>query len=382
MKRIYLDHNATTPIDPAVLAEMEPYFRQGFGNPSSIHWFGQQALRAIDRAREQVAALLGADPSEMVFVSGGTEADNHALQGAVRRHGEARCHVITSAIEHQAVLNTCQFLEGFDCELTYLPPDRSGIVAPAELAEALTPDTILISIMLANNEVGTIQPIREISRVARGKGVLVHTDAVQAIGKIPVQVDELAIDLLSLSGHKIYGPKGIGALYIRKGTKISPIIFGGHHERHRRAGTENVAAIVGLGAACELARKRLDEDALGIAKLRDRLEAGLLAKIAQARVNGHQEKRLPNTLNMSFPALEAEALLFNLDLHGIAVSTGSACISGSQQHSHVLTAMGMSASEASASIRFSLGRENTEEEIDQTIETLVTVADQLRALSD
>lgn len=370
MRRVYLDHNATTPLHPAVLEEMVPYLREAFGNPSSIHWHGQEARRAVDRARQQTADLIGAEPDEIVFVSGGTEACNHAIRGAVAGAEGYGRHVVTSPIEHQAVLSACAFLEGKACRVTYLPVGGDGLVDSESVEKAIGPDTVLVSLMLANNEVGTLQPVRDIARIARARGVPVYTDAVQAAGKIPVDVRKLGVDLLSLSGHKIRGPKGIGALYIKAGTNVRPLIYGGHHEGSRRAGTENVPAIVGLGKACELARQELPRFEQQVGSLRDRLEAEIVARVPDSHVNGHPERRLPSTTNIAFSGLDGESLLMNLDLLGIAVSTGSACTSGAMEPSHVLTAMGRSAEMARASIRFSLGMETTQDEIDRTLRAL------------
>ncbi len=381
MSRIYLDHNATTPVHPAVLEEMLPYLRDVFGNPSSIHWFGQEARQAVDRARQRVADLIGAEPKEIVFTSGGTEAINYALRGAVEQYAENSRQIITSPIEHQAVLNSCGYLEDRGFQVTRLPVDEYGAVSPESAADAITGDTVLITVMLANNEVGTIQPLTEIAGVAKERDLLVHTDAVQAVGKIPLNVQQLGVDLLSLSGHKFYGPKGIGALYIRRGVNVAPLIYGGHQERRRRAGTENVPAIVGLGKACELAGEELEDSAARVAALRDRLEEGILSQIPQTQLNGHPENRLPNTLNMSFSSVEGESLLMNLDLLGIAVSAGSACAAGAAEPSHVLTAMGIDPEQSQGSIRFSLGRGTTEADVDATVKALVEVVGKLRELS-
>jgi cysteine desulfurase len=379
LKRIYLDHNATTPVHPAVLEEMVPYFQDVFGNASSPHWFGQEAHRAMDRARQQVADLIGAEPSEIVFGSGGTEADNSAIQGVAAQAAAGAGHIVTTSVEHSAVLETCKCLEERGFRVSYLPVDELGMVDPKVVADSITPDTVLITVMLANNDVGTIQPVREIAKVARQKGILIHTDAVQAVGKIPVDVRELGVDLLSISAHKIYGPKGVGALYINRGKKISPILHGGRHEQGRRAGTQNVSGIVGFGKACEIARQELKETSARLAYRRNRLQSEILKRIANVQINGHLEHRLPNTLNISFAFVEGESLMMNLDLKGVAVSTGSACSSGSGEPSHVLTAMGRSAEQAQGSIRFSLGRENTIEDVNITIEALFEVVHKLRA---
>jgi cysteine desulfurase len=382
MKRIYLDHNATTPIRAEVVEEMLPVLRETFGNPSSIHWFGQEAKRAMEKARGRVADLLGAELREIIFTSGGTEADNHAIRGVLEKLAGKKRHLITSAIEHHAVLSTSQILEKAGYTLTVLPVDETGRVDPSDAEKAIRDDTALITIMLANNDVGTLQPVREIASIARDRGVLVHTDAVQAIGKIPVDVRDLGVDFLSISAHKIYGPKGVGALFMRRGARASSLLHGGHHERSRRAGTENVASIVGFGKACELARLGLEEgapDRLG--EMRDHLQEAITTKIPHVLLNGHPELRLPNTLNMSFLFVEGESLLMNLDMKGIAVSTGSACTSGTLEPSHVLMALGRRPEDAHGSLRFSLGRDNTMDDMDRTVEVLAEVVMKLRAMS-
>ncbi|UCH64142.1 MAG: cysteine desulfurase NifS [Fidelibacterota bacterium] len=381
MSRIFLDYNATTPVHPAVLEEMLPYLHDIFGNPSSIHWFGQEARQAVDRARQQVADLIGAEPPEIVFTSGGTESINHAIRGTAEMNSGNSRRIVTSLIEHRAVLSTCEFLKSKDFQVIHLPVDEYGAVSPESAADVITDDTALTTIMLANNEVGTIQPVQEIAGIARERGIVMHTDAVQAMGKIPVDVQQLGVDLLSLSGHKVYAPKGIGALYIRRGVKVAPLIYGGHHERTRRAGTENVPAIVGLGKACELARKELDNGITRLAALRDRLEEGILSHIPDVQLNGHPENRLPNTLNVNFSSIEGESLLMNLDLLGIAVSAGSACTSGASEPSHVLTAMGISPEQSQGSIRFSLGLGTTEADVDATVKALIEIVGRLRELS-
>lgn len=383
--RVYLDHNATTPVDPAVLDCMLPYLSSGFANASSIHTPGQQARAAVETAREQVAALIGAKPQEIVFTSGGTESDNHAIFGSVFSSASSTSrsnpHVITTAFEHEAVLNSCQEIERRGAAVTYLRVNRDGLLGLDELRAAIRPETVLITVMHANNELGAIQPLAEIGKIAREKNICFHADAVQAAGKIPIDVNALKVDLLSLSAHKFYGPKGIGALFVRGGTKLRQFLFGGHHQRGIRPGTENVPGIVGMGKAAELARLALAADAQRIAALRDRLERGLLAQIPDSRVNAANAPRTPNTTNISFAGIEGEALVIALDLRGLAVSTGAACSSGAVEPSHVLTAIGLSTSEARSSIRFSLGRQTTEAETDFALRIVPEVVAQLRRLS-
>lgn len=391
MKRVYLDHNATTPVHPEVLEAMLPYLKDTFGNASSIHQFGQEARKAIDESREKVAGLIGANPEEVVFTSGGTEADNYAIKGIAYAIEEKGKHIITSSIEHHAVLESCKQLEKKGFKITYLSVDKYGLIDLDELKKAITDETILITIMHANNEVGTIEPIAEMGRIIKGINrerasskqhlIYFHTDAVQAVGKIPIDINELNIDLLSLSGHKIYGPKGIGALYIRKGTKIQPLLHGGHHENNRRAGTENVPAIVGLGKACLVALNEMEKEKSHLTKLRDNLSNGVSEKLGNVYLNGHPDKRLPNTLNMSFEFVEGESIILNLDLKGIAVSSGSACTSGSLEPSYVLKAMGVEPAIAQGSIRFSLGRDNTEEDIEYVLDALPEIIEKLRKMS-
>ncbi len=381
MRAIYLDHAATTPVRPEVIEAMLPYFSETFGNASSIHMFGQKAKKALEDARELVAACIGAEAKEIYFTSGGTESDNLAIKGIAHASQDKGRRLITSKIEHHAVLNCCKYLEDEGCEVTYLPVDRFGIVDLQALEEAVRPDTILVTVMLANSETGTLQPISDIAKITEQRGVPLHTDAVQAIGKIAVDVDELGVDLLSISGHKMYGPKGIGALYVRSGTKIDPLFHGGHHERQRRAGTENVASIVGLAKALELAREEMPCTAPRLAALRDHLERGIRERIPDAYLNGHRENRLPNILNMSFQFVEAESLLLTLDMRGIAVSTGPACTSGSLEPSHVLRAMGVDAALAQGSLRFSLGPDNAEDEIEFVVESLAEIVGRLRQTS-
>lgn len=385
MQRAYLDHNATTPVEPAVLDAMLPYLTTDYGNAASIHTFGQNARKGVEEARESVAALLGARPQEIVFTSGGTESDNHAIFGIVEqaRSSTSSVHVITSQIEHEAVLNTCQALEKQGVSVTYVAPNREGLISPDSVREALRrlPETCLISIMHANNELGTVQPLAAFGRIAAEGDVYFHTDAVQSAGKIPIDVRALGIDLLSLSGHKLYAPKGIGALYIRGGTRLRQLLYGGHHQRGFRPGTENVTGIVGLGKAAEIARRGLAEDATRISALRDCLERALLDRVPHSRVNGGRAPRTPNTTNICFPGIEGEALVIALDLRGLACSTGAACSSGSVEPSHVLTAIGLPPEEARASLRFSLGRHTTAAEIDFALEIVPAAAAQLRELS-
>jgi cysteine desulfurase len=383
MSRIYLDHNATTPVDPAVLEAMLPFFSAEFGNASSVHTFGQQARAAVENAREQVAGLIGARAQEVVFTSGGTEADNHAIFGVVEAAlaEQQGAHIVTSAIEHEAVLNSCQALEKRGVAVTYLRVDRDGLIDVDELRRALRPETALITVMHANNELGTVQPLEEIGRIAAEADVCLHTDAVQSVGKIPVDVKALRADLLSLSGHKFYGPKGVGALFIKSGTQVRQFLYGGHHQRGFRPGTENVAGIVGLGKAAELARLALEKDAARISRLRDVLEQGLLARVPDMRVNAAGAPRTPNTSNVTFPGIEGEALLIALDLKGLACSTGAACSSGAVEPSHVLTAIGMPGAEARASIRFSVGRGTTDEELQAALEIVPAAVAQLRSIS-
>jgi cysteine desulfurase len=387
MKRVYLDYNATTPVEPEVLDAMLPYFSGEFGNAASIHTFGQKARAAAETAREQVAKLIGARPQEIIFTSGGTESDNHAIFGVVAqpilavRAQEIGKHIITTAIEHEAVLNACQALEKDGVLVTYLPVDREGLIDLDDLRRAIRPETVLISIMHANNELGTVQPLEEIGSIAAQADVTFHTDAVQSAGKIPIDVNKFQLDLLSLSGHKLYAPKGIGALYIRGGTRLRQLLYGGHHQRGFRPGTENVAAIVGLGKAAEIARQLLFDDAIRISALRDILQQGLLARVPHSRVNAAEAPRTPNTTNLVFPGIEGEALLIALDLKGLACSTGATCSSGAVEPSHVLTAIGLVPEEARASLRFSLGRHTTESDIHFALQVVPAAVAQLRELS-
>lgn len=380
--RIYLDHNATTPVLPEAADALAQATRDLFGNASSVHAFGQQAKTALDDARTRVAALIGGDVPELVFTSGGTEADNFAIRGAAEAlEPTGRRHLIASGIEHEAVLNTLKALARRGWRTTVLPVDQSGIVSPDTLEAALTDDTAVVSIMHANNEIGTIQPIAALASLAHARGALFHTDAVQSVGKIPVDVRALGVDLLSLSAHKFYGPKGTGALWIKRGTRLVAHSTGGKHERNRRAGTENVPALVAMGVAAEYARLRMADEGLHVGRLRDHLESGVLAKVAGTAVNGAPDRRVPNTTNISFDRIEAESLLIALDLEGVAVSTGSACSSGTLEPSHVLRAMGLPTHRAQNSIRFSLGHDNTEAEIDHVLAILPGIVEKLRALT-
>jgi cysteine desulfurase len=382
VQRIYLDHNATTPPAEAVIARMAAALRDEFGNPSSVHHFGQRSKAVLDEARSAVAALVGGDPSEVVFTSGGTESDNYAIRGVAEAlEVTGRRHLIASSIEHEAVLNTFKALARRGWQTTLLPVDASGIVSPAALAEALRDDTALVSIMHANNEIGTIQPVAELARLAKSRGAVFHTDAVQTAGKIPVDVRALGVDLLSLSAHKFYGPKGAGAIWIRRGIRLLAPMTGGKQERSRRAGTENVAGIVGLGVAAQLAHPAMEAEGARLAALRDRLEEEVLAGVGGTAINGARSPRVPNTSNISFDRVEAESLLIALDLAGIAVSTGSACSSGTLEPSHVLKAMGLPAHRTQNSIRFSLGAANTEADIDRVVAALPGIVDKLRSLT-
>ncbi len=377
MQRIYLDHAATTAADPAVVEAMLPYFTGIYGNASSVHFFGRESRKAVEAARRQVASAIGAKASEIYFTCGGSESDNWAIKGAAFAMQEKGRHIITTAIEHHAVLHTCAWLEKQGFTVTYLPVDEKGRVRPEEVAAAITTETTLISVMTANNEVGTLQPIEEIGQIAHDHGILFHTDAVQAIGAVPVDVNAFHADMLSLSGHKFYGPKGIGALYVRSGVRLDHFMHGGAQERGQRAGTENLAGIVGLGTAITLAQERMAENQR-IAALRDRLQAGILSALPEARVNGDEDHRLPGNLNLCFPNVDGEALLLRLDLAGIAASGGSACTSGSVDPSHVLMAMGLSHDHARSSLRFSLGRDNTDADVDAVLEVLPPIVQTLK----
>jgi cysteine desulfurase len=377
---IYMDHNATTPVDKRVLEATLPYFSEKYGNPSSVYRFAKESELAKEKAREKVAGLIGARPNEIIFTGCGSESDNMAIKGVCFANKERGNHIITSKIEHHAVINTCKWLEKQGFKVSYIGVDKYGIINLDELEKTITDGTILISIMYANNEVGTIEPIEEIANIARKRNIYFHSDAVQAVGKIPIDIKVSSVDLLSLSAHKLYGPKGVGALYIKKGTKIDPLLHGGHHERSKRAGTENVPGIVGLGAAAEIASEEIKRNNV-IKTLRDKLEKGLLERIDNIQINGHPDKRLDGTLNLCVKYVEGESMLLHLDHNGIAASSGSACTSGSLEPSHVLTAMGLPPEIAHGSLRFSLGKENTEEEINKVLEVLPTIVDKLRAMS-
>jgi len=380
--RIYFDHNATSPVDPLVAETVVKALKEDFGNASSVHHFGQRAKALLDDARSSVAALIGAEPSEVVFTSGGTEADNFAIRGVAEAlEPTGRKHLIASSIEHEAVLNTFKALARRGWKTTLLPVDATGIVRVESLAEALTPETALVSVMHANNEIGTIQPVAELARLARSRGVLFHTDAVQSVGKIPADVGALGVDLLSLSGHKFNGPKGAGALWIKRGTRIAATMTGGKHERNRRAGTENVPGLAGLGVAAQLAAGKRDVQSRQLGALRDRLEQGVLSRVPGTAVNGAPESRVPNTTNISFEGIEAESLLIALDLEGIAVSTGSACSSGTLEPSHVLKAMGLPTHRTQNSIRISLGAGNTDSDVDYFLGKIPGVVEKLRSLT-
>lgn len=381
--RVYFDYNATTPPAPEVVDAVAAITRDVFGNASSVHYFGQQAKATIDQARSSTAELLRAEPSEIVFTGGGTESDNFAVRGAAEalESTGARRHLVASAIEHEAILNTLKALARRGWDTTLIPVDATGVVSLERVRDAIRPDTAVVSVMLANNEIGTLQPVADIARVAHECGALMHTDAVQAAGKVPIDVRALGVDLLSISAHKFNGPKGVGALYIRRGTRMLPILTGGKHERNRRAGTENTAAIAGMGVAARLALGKIDGETVRLTALRDRLEAGIVAAVSGTAVNGAGSPRVANTTNISFDRIEAESLLIALDLEGIAVSTGSACSSGTLEPSHVLKAMGLPVHRTQNSLRFSLGAYSADAEVDRVIETLPRLVQKLRGLS-
>lgn len=381
MRKIYFDHSATTPVDQRVVEAMIPYMSEKFGNASSIHLFGREARVALEEAREQIAEFCGAHANEIYFTSGGTEADNMALQGIARQYWGQKKHIISSKIEHHAVLHTCESLEKFGFEVSYVKPDKYGMITAEAVREHIRDNTVLISVMHANNEIGTINPIDEIGELARERGILFHTDAVQSFGKLPIDLSKLPVDLLAVSAHKIYGPKGVGMLFIRRGVKIQPITFGGSHERNRRPGTENVPGIIGFAKAVEICKNESEGHEQRIRALRDGFWEKIQQRIPDVILNGHPEKRLAGLLNVTFSGIEGEAILLSLDLKGIAASSGSACTSGSTEPSHVLAAMGVKPELARASIRFSLGRSNTEEEIDYAVDALEEIVSRLRSMS-
>ncbi|HEX9760922.1 MAG TPA: cysteine desulfurase family protein [Candidatus Acidoferrales bacterium] len=381
MKRVYLDNNATTPVAPEVLEAMMPFLTGEYGNAGSIHSAGQRARAAIEKAREQVARLFSARAAEIVFTSGGTESDNLAILGAIGMAEGARKHIVATQIEHSAVLRTCRALEKEGVDVTYVPATSDGVVDPDDIRRALRPETVLISVMFANNELGTVQPLEKIGRIAAEADVLFHTDAVQAAGKIPIDVEKLGVDLAAVSAHKFYGPKGVGALYVRQGVRLKPILFGGEHSRDKRPGTENVAGIVGIGRAAQLVADNLERDAARIAALRDRFEQTILREVPEARVNGANAPRTPNTANVTFAHIEGEAAVIALDLKGMACSTGAACSSGAVEPSHVLTAIGMPPEEARASLRFSLGAPTTGADVDFALSVIPAAIERLRELS-
>ncbi len=380
MKTIYLDNNATTAIAPEVLAAMQPYLGEFYGNPSSMHTFGGQLHRKVEEAREKVAALIGAEPGEIIFTSCGTESDNTAIMSALESFPHKR-HVITTRVEHPAILNFCKHLQRKGYRVTFVPVDRAGNLDLKTLYASVDDDTAIVSVMYANNETGVIFPVEEIAEFVKSRGILFHTDAVQIIGKLPVNMKNLAADMLSISGHKLHAPKGIGILYVRKGTRFCPYLIGGHQEHGRRAGTENLASIIGLGKAAELALRNIDEEKMYVSRLRDKLESRLLQNCPDTHVNGNTESRLPNTTNISFQWIEGEAILLRLNEYGICASSGSACSSGSLEPSHVLRAMGVPFTAIHGSIRFSLSRYNTEEEIDRVLEIMPGIVHQLRSIS-
>lgn len=380
-KLIYLDHAATTPVHPDVLEAMLPYFSEQFANPSTLYRFGRQASGAVDEARANIAALIGAEPEEIYFTSGATESDNWAIIGGTQARETKGNHMITSSIEHHAVLGTCEYLKRRGSELTLIPVDKNGMVDPAAVKAAITDKTTLITVMHSNNEIGSIQPIAAIGAIAKEKGILFHTDATQSVGKVAIDVNELNVDMLSLSGHKFYGPKGIGALYVRKGTRILPYLHGGAQEKSKRAGTHNVPGIIGLGKAAEIAQRTMAGESARLSAMRDRLIDGIQSKIPDTRLNGHRTKRLPNNVNMSIAGIEGESMILRLDYNGICVSSGSACTSGSLAASHVLLGIGLPHELAHGSLRMTLGKDNTEEDVDKVLEVLPGIVETLRAMS-
>ncbi|MBI5598475.1 MAG: cysteine desulfurase NifS [Deltaproteobacteria bacterium] len=381
MKRIYFDHNATTPVQAEVFEAMLPFLRDEWGNPSSIHWAGRAPRKAVEEARDKVCRFLNCSAAELIFTSSGSESDNLAIKGTAFAKKSKGNHIITTKVEHPAVLNTCKYLEREGFEVTYLGVDADGMLSLDELRAAIRPQTILITIMYVNNETGVIFPVDEIGKIAEVHAVTFHTDAVQAAGKLPLDVKLLRCDLLSISGHKLYAPKGVGALYVKKGARLIPLIHGGHHERNRRGGTENVSGIAGLGRACEIAARDMDKETERLGRLKHRLERGLMDRIPHVKLNGHSEKRIANTANLSFEFVEGESLLLNLDMIGIAASSGSACTSGSLEPSHVLVSMGLTPEISHGSVRFSLGRANTEEEVDYLIEKMPPIVERMRGMS-
>ena len=381
MRRVYLDHAATTPTRAEVVKAMLPYFTEAFGNPSSIYSCGQEAKTAVEEARVKVAELIGARSAEIVFASGGTEADNLAIKGSAYANEHKGNHIITTSIEHHAVLEVCKFLERRGFKITYLPADKYGLVDPDDIKKAITNRTILISVMHANNEVGTIEPLEQIGEIAREAGIYLHTDAVQTVGHIPVNVDQLNVDLLAMSGHKFYASKGVGVLYVRKGTRLASLVQGGEQEARRRAGTENVPAIVGLGKAAELARQEMGKEGERLTHLREKLIRGLQERIDQIHLNGHLTRRLPNNVHVSVDFVEGESMLLDLDLEGISASTGSACTSSDLEPSHVLLALGIPPEQAHCSLRFTFGRENTEADSERLLDVLPGIVARLRAIS-
>jgi len=376
-QKIYLDYAATTPVDPDVVKAMLPYFTDRFGNPSSIHSFGQEGKAAMEEARDKIANFIGAKPEEIIFTSGGTESDNFAVKGGVYKGN----HIITTSIEHHAIIKSCRFLEKNGFKVTYLPVDKNGLLNPEDVKKAITNETVLISVMHANNEIGTIEPIAEIGEIARKKGIYFHTDAVQSFGHLPINVDKLNVDLLSVSAHKLYGPKGVGALYVRKGTRMTAFMHGGEQERNRRASTENVPGIVGFGRAVEIAGEKMAAEKEKLTILRDKLIKGIFERIGDVRLNGHPSKRLPNNVNISIDFVEGESMLLNLDMEGIAASTGSACSSSSLEPSHVLLALGLRHELAHGSLRFTFGRYTKEEDVDYLLEVLPKIINKLRSMS-